>query len=178
MDYIIVEVKDANHKGIDLGRLEISFLEFCASTDSEKWYRLQSENQEELPSCISLLFEIRGPICPQCGLYIGEEESVTSGPETFHTKCLVCVECSKPKPIGELITKNGRFFDSTCYERRFGSGELQAALHTPLKASDTDNTKLSLSHSTPILTKGITPVPAGIGPPVASKKIGLNKRKK
>jgi len=123
-DYIKVEVKDANHRGFDMGRLEISFLEICTSPAGERWYRLHTEYQEDLPSCISLLFEIRGQICPLCSLFIGDEESVPiSSSDILHVRCLVCVDCGKPKPIGELFLKDGRLYDIACFERRFGSAE-------------------------------------------------------
>jgi len=131
LDIIKVEVKDANHKGFEMGRLELSFLEFCASIEGERWYRLLTENEEELPSCICLIFDIKGPgstICSFCGLYIGEEESISvSAAETIHSKCLLCTECGKPKLLGELLSKNGRFYDVACFERRFGATEARQA---------------------------------------------------
>jgi len=121
-DYIKFEIKDANHKGLDLGRLELSFLEFCEVGETEQWYRLNNENGEDLPSTICLLFEIRGAKekCSMCSIFIGNEPFTYLFSEMIHLSCLVCIECGKPKTSPDFYHHNGRLYDSACYDRKFG----------------------------------------------------------
>jgi len=134
-DIIKIVIKDANHKGFDMGRLEISLIEFCATGETEQWFRLSNESGEDLASSICLLFEIRGhgkEICPLCGIFIGDESCVCLYSEIIHSSCLVCNECGKSVP--DLIYHNGRYYDNVCYERRYG---LEAV----------NNIKTGLSHN-------------------------------
>jgi len=122
-DYINIEIKDANKKGNCLGRLELSFLELCTS-DSEQWFKLTNELGEEIQFLVGLSYEVKGngkDKCPMCGIIIGEDPCVFMYSEILHTPCLACTECGKNKKWNELIYRNGRYYDSVCFDRRFGS---------------------------------------------------------
>jgi hypothetical protein len=124
LDYITIRIKDANKKVL-MGRLELSFIELC-NCDTEQWFRITNELGEETQSLIGLVYEVKGSgkeKCPMCGIIIGEDPCVFMYSEILHVTCLNCTECGKNKSWNELIYRDGRFYDSACFDRHFGTAE-------------------------------------------------------
>jgi len=99
--------------------------------EPDQWFKLTNDLGEETQWLIGLDYEIKGPgkdKCPLCGIFIGEEPCVYLYSEIIHQSCLCCMDCGKNKPSTELIFRNGRYYDSVCFERRFGSSDASTYL--------------------------------------------------
>jgi len=110
--------------------LEISFMELCSS-DTEQWFKVTNDLGDDTASLIGLEYEVKGQgkeKCPLCGIFIGEDPCISLYAEIIHVSCLNCMDCVKNKPANELIYRNGRYYDSVCFERRFGVVDSQSYL--------------------------------------------------